>query len=577
MTSIIENISCPKDIKKLSPSELILLSKEIREMIVEVMSKNSGHLGASLGAVELAIGIHYCFNILKDNLVWDVGHQSYAHKILTGRSHLFSGIRQFKGISGFPSRKESTYDDFGTGHSSTSISAVLGMAVAKKLKGDESTSIAVIGDGSLTGGLAFEGLNNLAVSNVNAIVIINDNDMSIDPNVGGLQQHLNDIDITSNVFTNLGLNYRGVYNGNDLNEVLNVFVDPSLKKGVHVLHFRTKKGFGYKYAEDGNPTHWHAPGKFEVDSGEGNLGLPSTKKYHQVVGGALTKLMIENQNAVVITPAMASGSGLKSIEKDFPARFFDVGIAEQHAVTFSAGLAVNGIFPICVIYSTFLQRAYDQLIHDVALQKLKVVFLIDRAGLVGNDGPTHHGVFDLAYLNLVPEMTIYAPQTSIQLEKLILSSTNLSEGPIAIRYPRGNVSNSSIPTENYNLEDSVFNSISQTENLVITIGELGNKVKNTSDFDLLQLIKVKPIDYKGLMEVLHNYKNIVFVEDGVKLGGISQSIIAEIASNGLDLRCLIIALPDEFIEHGTQEELYSQYGMDAEGLNDKIEKFFNLN
>lgn len=576
MTKLLDHIKCPKDIKQIAAADLSDLCKEIREMIVEVMSTNSGHLGASLGAVELAVGVHYVFDALQDNVVWDVGHQAYAHKILTGRKGLFHTIRQLNGISGFPSRTESTYDDFGTGHSSTSISAILGMAVAKKLKGDQSTNIAIIGDGSLTGGLSFEGLNHLATQKVNAIVIVNDNDMSIDPNVGGLQEHLNNIDPKHNYFTDLGLNYHGVYQGNDMNEVLNVLQNEELKSGVQVVHFRTKKGFGYKYSEDGNPTHWHAPGKFEVDSGEGESGNSEyPKKYQEIVGETLLSLMKQDEDVVVVTPAMATGSSLKEIESQFPDRFFDVGIAEQHAVTFSAGLATQGKKPVCVIYSTFLQRGYDQLIHDVALQNLPVSFLIDRAGLVGRDGATHHGVFDMAFLNAVPNMTLYAPQNEDQLAGLIRQTGSLSEGPVAIRYSRGKGILMSAVNENCTVEDQYLQTSGASKNLIISIGAIGNQVPESEVYDILSLIKVKPIDFAKLRSVIAKYEKLVIVEDGVELGGIAQTITAALAKCDFQLPTDIIALPDEFITHGGQEELYARLGMDCESLKKRILQFFS--
>ncbi|MCB9189641.1 MAG: 1-deoxy-D-xylulose-5-phosphate synthase [Flavobacteriales bacterium] len=575
MSNHLSHIRCPKDIKKISVNDLPDLCKEIRSKIVEVTSQGSGHLGASLGAVELAVGIHYFFDSARDSFVWDVGHQAYAHKILTGRKDLFSSLRNMGGISGFPSRKESKYDDFGTGHSSTSVSAVLGMAMAKKLKGDHSNNVAIIGDGSLTGGMAFEGLNHLATADVNVIVLINDNDMSIDPNVGGLQRHLNSIDPENNFFTDLGLNYHGVFDGNDIGEVLGVLSKNELKRGAHVVHFRTKKGFGYRYSEDGNPTHWHAPGKFEIESGEGEAGSTGfPKKYQTIVGQTLLNLMKEDQDVVVITPAMASGSSLKEIEKEYSDRFFDVGIAEQHAVTFSAGLAAQNKKPVCVIYSTFLQRGYDQVIHDVALQNLPVTFLVDRAGLVGRDGATHHGMFDLAYLNLVPNMTIYAPQNEDQLAVLIRNTGQLSEGPVAIRYPRGKGILRQEIDETYIHQDFVLKSVSSTKNLVLTIGAIGNQIQASSDFDVLSLIKVKPLDLAGLRSVLARYKKLVIIEDGVEQGGIAQTIVVGIAKCDMQLSTEIIAFPDAFVEHGGQDELYAKLGMDKASLEDRLKEFF---
>lgn len=572
------HIKNPKDVQQLGQEDLGNLSKEIRALIVEVMSSNSGHLGASLGAVELAVGAHFVFDTSVDSLVWDVGHQAYAHKILTGRKDDFSSIRKKDGLAGFPSRDESEYDDFGTGHSSTSISAVLGMAIAKKLNDDPSTSIAIIGDGSLTGGMAFEGLNHLATEDVNAIVIINDNDMSIDPNVGGLQQHLNNIDPQENLFTNLGLNYHGVFNGNDVEEVVGVLAQEELKKGVHVVHFRTKKGFGYRYSEDGNPTHWHAPGKFEIESGEGKKGSAVyPKKYQEIVGETLAAVMDRNERIVVVTPAMATGSSLKGIEKKYVDRFFDVGIAEQHALTFSAGLATQGKLPVCVIYSTFLQRGYDQLIHDVALQKLPVTLLIDRAGLVGRDGATHHGMFDLSFMNTVPNLTVYAPQNEGQLAGLIVKTGELSDGPVAIRYPRGKGVMLHAVKETSNVTDFEISSKAECKNVVLTIGAVGNKISSTDSFDVMSLIKVKPINMDELHKSLSSYEKVVLVEDGVRQGGVAETIVSALMEKKSTHACEIIALPNEFIPHGGQDELYAEYRMDSDSLIEQCLAFFSLN
>lgn len=575
MHQILDKIDGPEDLKKLSVSELPLLAQEVRSLIVEVMSTNSGHLGASLGAVELAIGVHYCFEAPLDSVVWDVGHQAYAHKILTDRKSSFGTVRQLDGISGFPSRRESKYDDFGTGHSSTSISAVLGMACAKKIEGDPSATLAIIGDGSLTGGMAFEGLNHLATESVNAIIIINDNNMSIDPNVGGLQHHLNTISPEHNIFTTLGLSYHGVFDGNNVHEVIDVLKNPKLKNGVHVIHFRTKKGFGYRYSEDGNPTHWHAPGKFEVGSGEGSRAEhPFPKKYQEIVGETLCEVLEDRKNAVVITPAMTSGSGLNEVRRMYPDRFFDVGIAEQHAVTFSAGLATKRILPYCVIYSTFLQRAYDQLIHDVALQNLKVVFLIDRAGLVGNDGATHHGAFDLVYLQTIPNLTLFAPADECQLKSLVLQSADELNGPVAIRYPRGRGVIDSACVDVTPLDDLHWRRKHERANkLVISIGAIGNLLTLNEEIDHLQLIKVKPVNINELMNICSAYDKIVWLEDGAKLGGVAESLTARMVELGSKNQFKILALPDQFISHGSQEELYESVGLGKKDVERLIANF----
>jgi 1-deoxy-D-xylulose-5-phosphate synthase len=533
------------------------------------MSINPGHLGASLGAVELAVGIHSIFNTPEDKLIWDVGHQSYAHKILTGRNKDFDQIRQFKGNSGFPKMTESKFDDFGTGHSSTSISAILGMAIADQLNQKKNLHIAVIGDGSLTGGMAFEALNHLATTSANVMVVVNDNDMSIDANVGGLQQHFNNIDPTNNIFTNLGLKYFGPFEGNNIEEVCAQFTLQKEVFGPRIVHFKTKKGYGYEHAAIGNATHWHAPGKFEIETGQGTSGESGfPKTYQHIVGNVLCELGAKHKEVVVITPAMASGSKLKAFEELYPDRFFDVGIAEQHAVTFSAGLATQGKLPFCVIYSTFLQRGYDQLIHDVALQNLKVVFLIDRAGLVGNDGATHHGVFDLAFLNCVPNLTIYTPCDEGELYRLIQALPNKINGPIAIRYPRGKGVNLDAPFLNKDFT-SLENIQPSGEILILSIGTITNATKHA--IDLLNqeinpiahigLQQVKPLPKAELLAFFKGKSHVFIVEDGCKSGGIGESIISWSSEENLESKFHLLAIPDIFIEHGSQEELYESIGM----------------
>ncbi len=575
--SILDKIENPKDLKTIPESDLHKLCSQIREKIIKVMSYNPGHLGASLGAVELAVGIHYIFDSPKDALIWDVGHQSYAHKILTDRKYMFESIRQKNGISGFPKISESKHDHFGTGHSSTSISAILGIAIAKMQNNDNSHNIAIIGDGSLTGGMSFEALNHLVTTQANVLVILNDNDMSIDPNVGGLQRHLNNIPIENNYFTNLGLPYFGPFEGNDIQEVISKLNEQKEKIGPRVIHFKTQKGFGYNPSQSGNATHWHAPGKFDVETGNATFGISNfPKTYQHIVGKALCELAEKNSNVFVVTPAMASGSKLKNFETRFPNQFFDVGIAEQHAVTFAGGLASGGKIPFCVIYSTFLQRGYDQLIHDIALQNLKVIFLIDRAGLVGNDGATHHGTFDLAFLNCIPNITIYAPFNEQELYNLIHSIPYNISGPLAIRYPRGNgvLDKEVLPLELNKTPASFITLNDNGKHGVISVGGISNEVSKaiaflkTKNIDLgyYALQKVKPLPIKDLTAVFEKHDKIFIVEDGVKIGGISSSILIWKDENKLSNEIEIIAFPDEFIEHGTQEELYESIGMNAESL-----------
>lgn len=572
-TNILAEVKLPKDIRSLDPAQLQQLCNEIRFRIIDVTSKNPGHLGASLGAVELAVGIHKTFNTPEDKLIWDVGHQSYAHKILTGRNKQFDDIRQYKGISGFPKMSESEYDNFGTGHSSTSISAALGMAIANQQSHPHQTHIAVIGDGSLTGGMAFEALNHLATTQANVLVIINDNDMSIDPNVGGLQNHLNNIDPAQNIFTDLGLNYAGPFEGNQIESVVTNLAAQKNINGPRIIHFKTQKGYGYDHSQQGNATHWHAPGKFAIETGQGQVGESDyPKTYQHIVGETLCNLAAINNDIYVITPAMASGSKLKTFEKKFSDRFFDVGIAEQHAVTFSAGIATQGKLPFCVIYSTFLQRGYDQLIHDVALQNLKVVFLIDRAGLVGNDGGTHHGTFDLAFLNCIPNMTIFTPSDEEELANIIATIPEKIEGPVAIRYPRGKgYKMTAIQTDETYLDVKPLKK-GHTKT-VLSIGGICNTVSNaltltTEKIAHYALQQVKPLPSQALKEIFNEFDEIYIVEDGVKTGGISMNILSWANDNELPNKIKILALPDQFVGHGSPEELYNEIGLSSEKIKD---------
>lgn len=573
-TNILREVNFPKDVRSLDLAQLQLLCDEIRVRIIDVTSKKPGHLGASLGAVELAVGIHKTFNTPEDKLIWDVGHQSYAHKILTGRNDLFDEIRQHNGISGFPKITESPFDSFGTGHSSTSISAALGMAIANQKSRPKQTHIAVIGDGSLTGGMAFEALNHLSTTNANVLVIINDNDMSIDPNVGGLQKHLNSINQDQNIFTDIGLKYFGPFEGNKIDAVVKELALQKNIDGPRVIHFKTQKGFGYNHSQQGNATHWHAPGKFAIETGQGEKGASDyPKTYQHIVGESLCKLANSNEDIYVITPAMASGSKLKEFEKSFPNRFFDVGIAEQHAVTFSAGIATQGKLPFCVVYSTFLQRGYDQLIHDVALQNLKVVFLIDRSGLVGNDGGTHHGVFDLAFLNCIPNMTLLAPANEEELSNIIAGIPSTIQGPIAIRYPRGKGTKTEAIRGVKTFEIIKEIEKSGSDKTVISIGGICDNVtqalsKSDQKIDHYALQQVKPLPVELLKDIFRNNTKIYLIEDGVKAGGISQSILSWANENNLSNKIKILALPDQFIEHGSQEELYEENGLSPEKIHD---------
>ena len=583
---ILEDVNFPKDLKSLSVDELQLLCNDVRETIIDVLSKNPGHFSSSLGTVELAVGIHHVFNTPDDKLIWDVGHQAYAHKILTGRHAKFNSIRQKGGLSGFPKMSESAFDSFGTGHSSTSLSAILGMATAAKLDNKLSQHIAVIGDGALTGGMAFEALNNAASSGANVLIIINDNNMSIDDNVGALQEHLNAISTKeTSLFENLNIPYYGVVNGNNINEVIAALEEQKEIFGIRILHCKTTKGYGYFPAEIGDSTTWHAPGKFDVESGE-REGTSSVypKKYQSILGETLIDLARENKDVVAVTPAMLSGSSLKEMKALYPKRVFDVGIAEQHAVTFSAGLAANGKTPYCVIYSSFLQRGYDQLIHDVALQNLPVIFCIDRAGLVGSDGATHHGAFDIAFLRCIPNLTLLSPINEQELANMLYTAQSWKSGPIAIRYPRGKGVMATAIEKPYKIEIGKAKVLNKGKNIaVLSIGSIGNEVTkalsmlaeetiHVSHFDMRS---IKPLDKELLTTVFNEYSNIITIEDGVISGGFGSAILEFRNQNALTSLIKILGLPDSFIEHGTQKELYQELGLDSLGIFQTIKAELN--
>jgi 1-deoxy-D-xylulose-5-phosphate synthase len=574
-TNILNSINTTKHVKNLTPHELVRLCEELRQRIVDVMSVNPGHFGASMGVVELTVALHYVLDLPQDALIWDVGHQCYAHKLLTQRLEEFETIRQFGSISGFPKRSESSFDTFGTGHSSTSISAAMGMALARQLEGDYRPSVAVIGDGALTGGMAFEALNHLGTTQANVLVIINDNDMSIDNNVGALQHHLQQLPAKVSIFELLNIPYMGVVDGHDVARLIEVLQEIIVFKGPQVLHVKTKKGKGYLPAEEGDATVWHAPGKFNPISGQqlkDSIELPKT--YQQVVGETLVDLGCQNNHLMVVTPAMSSGSGLTAFAQLFPNRFFDVGIAEQHAITFSAGLAVGGQYPICVIYSTFLQRAYDQLIHDVALQNLNILFLIDRAGLVGNDGATHHGMFDLTFLSSIPNMTLLVPSDEILLQTMIKQAVRDMRGPVAIRYPRGR----GVVEDCSNQAVSIDRCVKLgREVAIISIGTLLHSVRNAlelieANWSLYDLQWAKPLPEDLLHKVFSSYTLVITLEDGVIKGGIGASIAQWKTEQGYIQPVYNWGLPDAFIEHGSQEQLYESIELNVLGLKKRLEQ-----
>ena len=546
-------------LRKTPVEELPAIAAQIRKRIIEVVAMRGGHLGASLGVVDLTIALHYVFNTPDDVLVWDVGHQCYAHKILTGRAEAFDELRAIGGISGFPKRDESVYDAFGTGHSSTSLSAVLAMAMASALEGNTTRQhIAVIGDASIASGMAFEALNHAGTTTANMLIVLNDNQMAIDPTVGALHYYLQRLQHHNKdtFFTDLNIRYKGVVDGHDLKALVETLETEKSETGVRLLHIRTTKGKGFRKAEDEQVT-FHAPPQFDKITGEAlpnNTQLPA--KYQEVVGETLLQLATENPKIVAITPAMSSGSGLHNMQQAFRDRVFDVGIAEQHAVTFAAGWAARGFVPYCVIYATFLQRAYDQLIHDVALQQLPVVFCIDRAGLVGDDGATHHGVFDIASLRPIPNMIIAAPRNAIELRNLLYTAQLPLQQPIAIRYPRGRCNDT-------NWKDQPFETIAigkgeqikkGTEIAIITIGALTDTVlkcieatKNPSHYALYDARFVKPLDEKLLHNIFSCYQRVISVEEGVGKGGFGSALAEFACANGYTTPLEIVALPDTFI------------------------------
>ncbi|WP_026933092.1 1-deoxy-D-xylulose-5-phosphate synthase [Christiangramia echinicola] len=585
MAGILENINTPLDLRDLKEEELAQLAQELRRFIIDIVATKEGHLGASLGVVELTIALHYIFNTPKDLLVWDVGHQAYGHKILTGRRDNFETNRQLNGLSGFPKREESEYDTFGVGHSSTSISAALGMAIASNLKGEtEKQHIAVIGDASIASGMAFEGLNHAGVTKANLLVILNDNAIGIDPSVGALKEYLTKARVgyrpsRDNIIEALNFKYFGPVDGHDLKGLLKVLEEMKAIKGPKFLHVITKKGKGLKKAEE-DQVKYHAPGKFEPNTGEllkyDTDGLPL--KYQDVFGLSLVELAEKNEKIIGITPAMPTGSSLKYMMKTFPERAFDVGIAEQHAVTLSAGMATQGFVVYCAIYSTFLQRAYDQLIHDVALQKLPVIFCLDRAGLVGEDGATHHGVFDIAYARCIPNLMIAAPANEVELRNLLYTAQLGLDAPLIIRYPRGRgvLNEWKLPFEKVKIGKGEC--IKEGSDLaVLSIGNMACNV-DTAIKQLLSPGKVahydmkfvKPMDEELLKGIFKKYSKIITVEDGVKKGGFGSVILEYAASLGYKGDIEILGVPDEFIEQGSVDQLQEICGIHVEGIQEKI-------
>jgi len=579
-SNLLQHINNPSDLRQLDEAQLPQVAQELRDFIIDIVSVKEGHLGASLGVVELTIALHYVFNTPEDLLIWDVGHQAYGHKILTGRRENFHTNRQLNGISGFPKRSESVYDAFGVGHSSTSISAALGMAIASNLKGNfDKQHIAVIGDASIASGMAFEGLNHAGVTDANLLVILNDNAIGIDPSVGALKKYLTAVKEgknprKNNMIKSLNFDYSGPIDGNDIFAVLKELKRLQKIKGPKFLHIITTKGKGLQQAED-DQVKYHAPGKFDASTGEihpkSEENLPP--KYQDVFGLTLLDLAKANEKIVGITPAMPSGSSLKFMMDAFPKRAFDVGIAEQHAVTLSAGMATQGMIVFCNVYSTFLQRAYDQVIHDVALQNLPVIFCLDRAGLVGEDGATHHGVFDLAYLRCVPNMIVYSPLNEIALRNILYTAQLGLNHPIAIRYPRGRGQIVDWQKPYEKIEIGKANCLKEgTKVAILSNGIIGNNVtlalaemNHPEKFAHYDFAFSKPLYEKLLHGIFKDFKTIITIEDGVVKGGFGSAILEFSAQNNYMSNIKILGIPDEFIEQGTVDELqqYCKIGVNS--------------
>ncbi|MBO4307659.1 MAG: 1-deoxy-D-xylulose-5-phosphate synthase [Bacteroidales bacterium] len=630
---ILENISNPEELKKLPKSDLGELAMELRHYIVDTLSTHPGHLASSLGTVELAIALHYVFNTPDDKIIWDVGHQAYAHKILTGRRDEFPTIRTYGGLSGFPKMDESPYDAFGTGHSSTSISAALGMAMASKMQGNTSRQhIAVIGDGSMTGGEAFEALNNAAVSKANILVILNDNGISIDKAVGGLSRYLVKITASprynrlkermwrktggderdsksknffsrtlfslksallqsSNLFESLGFRYFGPVDGHNVGYLVDVLSQLKELKGPRLLHIVTKKGKGMKIAEK-NPVTYHAPGLFDVETGRqiSNKREDQPLKYQEVFGHTIIELAEMNDRIVGITPAMPTGCSLNLMMEQMPDRAFDVGIAEQHAVTFAAGLAAQGMVPFCNIYSSFMQRAYDQVIHDVALQKLHVVFCLDRAGLVGDDGPTHHGAFDMAFFRAVPNLTICAPMDEHELRDMMYTAQMDDMGAVVIRYPRGLSVHSDWKNKMQRIEPGKGRCLRKGANVaLLSIGHVGNDAvaaaerleKEGINVGVYDMRFVKPLDKALLDEVAKTYGYVITIEDGCLEGGFGSAVVEYYnESRAADKEFAVpevirLGIPDHFVSHGPVQQLHKDCGFDVESIVQKVKAIYN--
>ncbi|MDP2540182.1 1-deoxy-D-xylulose-5-phosphate synthase [Tenacibaculum discolor] len=582
---LLKHIQIPADLRKLTSDKLPQLALELREFIIDVVATKEGHLGASLGVVELTIALHYLFDTPNDLLVWDVGHQAYGHKILTGRKDIFHTNRQFDGISGFPKRSESKYDTFGVGHSSTAISAALGMAIASKLQGIHKHHIAVIGDASIASGMAFEALNHAGDTNANLLVILNDNAIGIDPSVGALKDYLTKIKSPRleieqhNIFEALNFDYSGPIDGHNFEELLRELERLKSIQGPKFLHVITTKGKGLRQAEQ-DQVRYHAPGKFDKISGD-VLPKKASKytKFQDVFGETIVELAQKNEKIVGITPAMLTGSSLKFMMQEFPDRTFDVGIAEQHAVTLAAGMATQGLVPFCNIYSTFLQRAYDQVIHDVALQNLPVIFCLDRAGLVGEDGATHHGVFDLAYLRCIPNLIVFAPRNEIELRNMMFTAQQGLEHPIAIRYPRGKgkLEQWQLPFETIEvgkgtcLKEGNQVAVLSIGTITDNVSEAINQLENKEVIAHYDLRFVKPLDKQLLDTIFKKFDTIITVEDGTIKSGFGSEVLEYASEVNYQGKIKLLGIPDEFIHHGTIQQLQEVCGIDTISIQKVIQ------
>ena len=628
--ALLSKINSPKELKELSIEQLPQLCDELRQYIIDVVSVHGGHFGASLGVVELTAALHYVYNTPYDQLVWDVGHQAYGHKILTGRRDQFHTNRKYGGLSGFPKRSESEYDTFGVGHSSTSISAALGMAMAAKMKGEKRKSIAVIGDGAMTAGLAFEAMNHAGVADSDVLIILNDNCMSIDPNVGALKEYLTDISTSptynrikdevwkalgklpigknftrdmasklehsikgfvnksSNLFEALKIRYFGPIDGHNILKLVDTLKDLKQIPGPKILHIVTVKGKGYSLAEK-DQTKWHAPGLFDKVTGEihkKKFDTPQAPKYQDVFGHTIIELAEKNKKIVGITPAMPSGSSLKFMMEKMPDRAFDVGICEQHAVTVSAGMATQGLKVFCNIYSSFMQRAYDMVVHDVALQKLPVVFCLDRAGLVGEDGPTHHGCYDIAYMRCIPNMIVAAPMNEAELRNMMYTAQlDTQDLPFSIRYPRGEGVMPEWRTEMKEIPIGKGRKLKDGEEIaLLSFGHPGNFVTaamrelksegiSPAHYDMRF---AKPLDEELLHEIFSKFKKVITIEDGTVTGGFGSAVLEFMAEHKYNAEVIIMGIPDRLVEHGTPKQLYAEIGLDANGIANQVRSLMNV-